>query len=296
MDPVGEKPIPQDGVPVGPTSTGKREDTRVNAKPKFPMKHPIPPGSSAKHKDGEHAVREREISDKDISSSSDSAGDSYGDYEMESASSDDTETEIAKAQAGPSKSKQTLKRKRRALQASHFGQALTELLETETPATTSRQVDVTTESTPQTHTILALQKRPSSHVLAQKSAKLEAKALKTMREGKKEAQEIKRIKDVEVMEQWGMESERALRKVATRGVVKLFNLIQQAQSQDKKSVPNRPEKPMLPARNVSGLRSEQKQGTKVKDKDRNSADTREAGLNREDFLQSIRAGAVISKI
>ena len=117
-----------------------------------------------------------------------------------------------------------IERKRRALQASHFGQALTELLETETPATSSRQVDVTTESTSQIHTILALQKRPSSHVLAQKSAKLEAKALKVQREGKKETQEIKRIKDVEVIEQWGMERERALRKVATRGGMLLRHL------------------------------------------------------------------------
>ncbi len=53
------------------------------------------------------AVRARESSDEDIASGSESTGDSYADYDMDCASSDDTETEIAKAQAGPSKSKQT---------------------------------------------------------------------------------------------------------------------------------------------------------------------------------------------
>ena len=56
-------------------------------------------------------------------------------------------------------------------------------------------------------------------------------------------------------------------------MVKLFNLIQQAQSQDKKPVVNhRSERPVLPNRSMDGLRSEQKQRTKTKD--RNSVDER----------------------
>ena len=61
-------------------------------------------------------------------------------------------------------------------------------------------------------------------MLAQKSAKLESKALKVLREGKKEKQEIRRIKDVEVLEEWGVGSERALRKVATRGGTLLLDV------------------------------------------------------------------------
>ncbi len=62
-------------------------------------------------------------------------------------------------------------------------------------------------------------------------------------------------------------------------MVKLFNLIQQAQSQDKKPMVNhRLEKPMQPTRNVSGLKSEQKQGIKAKAKDRNDVVDGREGL------------------
>src|SRR5258707_15859227 len=107
MDPFGERLTPQDQVPAEPSYSGKGNGSRVNVKPKFSMKQLIPPGSSTKPKVGKGAVRARESSDEDIASGSESTGDSYADYDMDSASSDDTETEIAKAQAGPSKSKQT---------------------------------------------------------------------------------------------------------------------------------------------------------------------------------------------
>lgn len=108
--------------------------------------------------------------------------------------SPDTEDEIAGAKRV--KSKKTLKRKRRATDATHFGATLQSLLDTETPSA------------------VPLSLKPS---IARKrnDEKLEKKGKKVLQIQKKEKEDKGRIKDV--IGGWGGESERALRKVAQRG-------------------------------------------------------------------------------
>jgi hypothetical protein len=136
----------------------------------------------------------------------------------------DTEAEIADKRI--TKSKKTLKRKRRATEPSQFGATLQGLLETVAPSD------------------LPLSLKPS--IARQKNgAKLELKAHKVIQIEKKEKADKGRIRDV--IGGWGGESERTLRKVAQRGgaymllalfyhalkipqVVKLFNTIQQSQT------------------------------------------------------------------
>jgi hypothetical protein len=159
----------------------------------------------------------------------------------------DTDTEIALAQR-TGKSKKTLsrsffgvhtkhstyllqliERKRRALSPTPFGQTLTALLSTSAPSTQP------------------LSLKPSV-ARAKNDERLEVKARKVLQGERKEKEEKGRIRDV--IGGWGGESERALRKVAQRGgehfswsnqvyihadlnstsVVKLFNVIQQAQN------------------------------------------------------------------
>jgi hypothetical protein len=138
-------------------------------------------------------------------------------------SSPGTEDEIANAKN--TKSKKTLKRKRRATEPSNFGATLNALLNTEAPSS------------------LPLSLKPSVS-RKRNDEKLELKARKVLRVEKKEKQDKRRIKDV--IGGWGGEGERALRKVAQRGgtfnrvlllqrliprsVVRLFNVIQQSQS------------------------------------------------------------------
>jgi hypothetical protein len=112
----------------------------------------------------------------------------------EGDASADTDDEIANAR--PSKSKKTLKRKRRAIDTTHFGSALQSLLSTDTPSA------------------LPLSLKPS---IARKrnDEKLEAKGKKIIQIEKKDKEEKGRIKDV--IGGWGGEGERALRKVAQRG-------------------------------------------------------------------------------
>lgn len=136
----------------------------------------------------------------------------------------DTEAEIVDKRI--TKSKKTLKRKRRATEPSQFGATLQGLLDTIAPSD------------------LPLSLKPS--IARQKNgAKLESKAHKVIQIEKKEKADKGRIRDV--IGGWGGESERTLRKVAQRGgaymllalsyhalkisqVVKLFNTIQQSQA------------------------------------------------------------------
>ena len=135
----------------------------------------------------------------------------------------DTDGEIANAKI--TKSKKTLKRKRRATEPSRFGATLQFLLDTDAPSTQP------------------LSLKPS---VARKrnDEKLELKARKVLQIEKKEKEDKCRV--VDVIGGWGGESERALRKVAQRGgkspmfllcnmsdrtaVVKLFNAIQQSRT------------------------------------------------------------------
>jgi hypothetical protein len=108
--------------------------------------------------------------------------------------SPDTEDEIAAAKT--SKSKKTLKRKRRATDPSSFGATLNALLSTDAPSS------------------LPLSLRPSA-ARKRNEEKQEFKAKRAQRIEKKERDDRGRITDV--IGGWGGESEMALRKVAQRG-------------------------------------------------------------------------------
>ncbi|KAG8954437.1 hypothetical protein FRC04_011764 [Tulasnella sp. 424] len=180
-----------------------------------------------------------------------------------SASSVDTETEIALSHL-TNKSKKTSKRKRRAVSPTPFGQTLTALLETSTA----------------TSQPLAL--RPS---IAQKKneEKLEMRAKKLLQAERKKKEDIGRVKDV--IGGWGGESERTLRKVAQRGVVKLFNVIQQVQATetgDGSSEDERPRRRGFGKKRHQEIKQKQKQEEKV-------------ALGQDDFMKMIRSGGVVSK-
>ncbi|KJA26130.1 hypothetical protein HYPSUDRAFT_37007 [Hypholoma sublateritium FD-334 SS-4] len=175
----------------------------------------------------------------------------------------------------PQKSKQTSKRKIRATGSSKFGSTLQFLLNTETPSA------------------LPLSLKPS---IARKrnDEKLESRAKKVLQIEKKEKEDKARVKDV--IGGWGGESERALRKVAQRGVVRLFNVIQQSQAsvmaatEDAKA--NRGTgKPSLPAPIV-----ETKNKSKGKNKDNIIGRGKESAVDKDDFFNMIRSGGVVSKV
>jgi hypothetical protein len=122
---------------------------------------------------------------------------SEGGSEGSFASSDgslDTDNEITGTKF--TKSKKTLKRKRRATEPSRFGATLQFLLDTDAPSTQP------------------LSLKPS--VARQRNdEKLELKAKKVLQIEKKDKEDKGRVTDV--IGGWGGESERALRKVAQRG-------------------------------------------------------------------------------
>ncbi|KAF5385479.1 hypothetical protein D9757_005358 [Collybiopsis confluens] len=176
----------------------------------------------------------------------------------------------------PQKSRQTKKRKLRATHASAFGETLQSLLNTDAPSS------------------VPLSLKPS---LARKrnDEKIEMKAKKILQVEKKEKEEKARITDV--IGGWGGEGERALRKVAQRGVVKLFNLVQQAQNQavmdgDEKKAARGSGRPSLPAPKAV---DKTKHTKKSKNKDNILGRGKEAALDKDDFFDMIRSGAVVSK-
>ncbi|KAI5123626.1 hypothetical protein M0805_003440 [Coniferiporia weirii] len=183
-----------------------------------------------------------------------------------------TEDEIAESQK-PLKSKKTQKRKRRATSPSQFGATLLSLLNTSAP------------------TDLPLSLKPS---VAKRRADdiLEGKAKKLLEGERKEKEEKNHIKDL--IGGWGGESERSLRKVAQRGVVKLFNAIQQTQvaaavSQEEAKAARGSGKPSLPAP-VLDVKSKRK---------KNAAPAGPLGksesnmaLNKDVFLQMIKSGGI----
>jgi hypothetical protein len=150
---------------------------------------------------GQHdsgALKDDSAEDHSVSEDG-SEGDSGSDGEE---SSQDTENEIAAAKW--TKSKKTLKRKRRATEPSHFGATLQSLLNTDAPSA------------------LPLSLKPG---VARKrnDAQLESKARKALQIEKKEKEDNRRIRDV--IGGWGGESERALRKVAQRGGTHLYSAL-----------------------------------------------------------------------
>ena len=214
--------------------------------------------------DNEHETPDENLSVEDNEESGpelESESGSSDDGERES--SPDTEDEIEKAKY--SKSKKTLKRKRRATDTTRFGATLLSLLGTDAPSA------------------LPLSLKPS---VARKrnDEKLEQKSKKVLQVEKKEKEDKGRIKDV--IGGWGAESERTLRKVAQRGgestrflygistdhvreVVKLFNVIQQSQAAasvaaEQVKAQRGSGKPTLPAPRIDG-KSKPKKGGKHKD-------------------------------
>lgn len=111
-----------------------------------------------------------------------------------SADEPDTDDEIEASKF--TKSKKTLKRKRRATDAVRFGTTLQSLLNTDAPSA------------------LPLALKPSVN-RQRNDDKLELKVKKVMQVERKEKEEKGRVKDV--IGGWGAEGERALRKVAQRG-------------------------------------------------------------------------------
>ncbi|KAG5722126.1 hypothetical protein E4T56_gene3765, partial [Termitomyces sp. T112] len=138
---------------------------------------------------------------------------SQNDASQEESGADisESESESASNEVLPKKqkSRQTSKRKIRATHASNFGATLQSLLNTDAPST------------------IPLSLKPSI-ARRKNDEKLENRAKKVLQIERKEKEDKGRITDI--IGGWGGESERALRKVAQRGVVKLFNVIQQSQA------------------------------------------------------------------
>jgi len=173
------------------------------------------------------------------------------------------------------KSHQTSKRKIRATRSSTFGAALQSLLHTDAPST------------------LPLSLKPS--IARQRNdEKLELKARKVLQVEKKDKEDKGRVKDV--IGGWGAESERTLRKVAQRGVVKLFNAIQSSQtaasiSAEEAKATRGTGKPTLPAPVIDNKMK------KKRDKNKNDASvvrTTEGKMEKNDFFDMIRSGGIVS--
>ncbi|PIL31686.1 hypothetical protein GSI_06389 [Ganoderma sinense ZZ0214-1] len=201
------------------------------------------------------------------------SGSNHDEYSSDPSGSNpsepDTEDEIADAKLA--KSKKTLKRKRRATDAVNFGATLQSLLNTDAPAA-------------------PLSLRPSV-AKKRKEEKMEAKGKHVLQTEKKEKEDKGRITDV--IGGWGGESERALRKVAQRGVVKLFNAIQQSQAASAAAAEELKShrgtgKPTLPAPAIHDKK-------KGRHKDNMVGRGKEASVAQDDFLDIIRSGGVVSK-
>lgn len=149
----------------------------------------LPPKIDNIHVDERVADEDEEIQ-SDIDESSESSESSHA---SDSDTSPNTDDEVA---GKITKSKKTLKRKRRATEPSRFGATLQFLLETEAPSTQP------------------LSLKPSV-TRKHNDDKLELKAKKVLQIEKKEKEDKGRVTDV--IGGWGGESERALRKVAQRG-------------------------------------------------------------------------------
>ncbi|KAF9244616.1 CTLH/CRA C-terminal to lish motif domain-containing protein [Melanogaster broomeanus] len=205
------------------------------------------------------------LSDTEASEASSEAGNSSD------SSSANTDTELVQWK----KSKKTLKRKRRATEPSQFGVTLQSLLDTDAPSA------------------LPLSLKPS--VAHQRNdTKLELQARRVIRIERKEKEDKGRMRDV--IGGWGGESERSLRKVAQRGVVKLFNTIQQAQraaaaAEEEAKVSRGTGKPSLPA----PMLHKRDNGRKGKRKDNILGGGKETIVDKDNFFNMIRSGGIVSK-
>ncbi|CAE7161623.1 unnamed protein product [Rhizoctonia solani] len=219
---------------------------------------------------------EEPLEQRDDGNSSNDNEDGSSDSEAGGNSSTDTETEIYRAQN--TKSKKTLKRKHRATSPTVFGGTLEALLATSVPANA------------QPGAPLAL--KPS---IARKknNEKLELKAKRVLEVERKEREEKGRVQDV--IGGWDNQNERSLRKVAQRGVVHLFNAIQQAQSASATTLEENKKlrgsgKPTLPAPSPNEI-AVNKPGKKTKNKPMGKDAA--TGIDKNSFLDAIRSGGVV---
>ncbi|KAF9015075.1 Rrp15p-domain-containing protein [Cyathus striatus] len=209
--------------------------------------------------------------DEEMSAMSDS--EAGGPVSEDARDSPDTEDEIEAAKM--KNSRHTAKRKIRATAPSAFGATLQSLLSTDAPSA------------------LPLSLKPS---IARKrnDEKLELKAKKVLQVEKKEKEDKGRIKNV--IGGWGGESERTLRKVAQRGVVKLFNAIQQSQANaanlaEETKASRGKGKPTLPAPIIDS----KGKGKTRKDKDNIIGRGKDSAVDKDDFFNMIRSGSIVSK-
>ncbi|KAF9455117.1 hypothetical protein P691DRAFT_654990 [Macrolepiota fuliginosa MF-IS2] len=224
--------------------------------------------SAQKHSgDDEGMISEQELGSEIEDSASDEG------FSGDDPSAQDTDDAIDGLKKA--KSKQTSKRKIRATAPSNFGATLQSLLSTDAPST------------------LPLSLKPS---IARKrnDEKLEKRARKVLQVEKKEQEDRGRVRDV--IGGWGGESERALRKVAQRGVVKLFNAIQQshanaASAAEEVKAGRGSGKPTLPAPAF-----EKKGKGKGKDKDNIIGREKEQTVGKDDFFDMIKSGGIVSKV
>ncbi|KAI0094927.1 Rrp15p-domain-containing protein [Irpex rosettiformis] len=216
----------------------------------------------------------REEPGEDVPDPEDEEASSSGSEQADSEGGSSPDTDDGIAEGMRSKSRKTQKRKRRATDATSFGSALQSLLSTNAPSA------------------LPLSLKPS--IARQRNdEKLEAKGKKIIQVERKEKEEKGRVKDV--IGGWGGESERALRKVAQRGVVKLFNVIQQSQAtgaaaEEGLKAQRGSGKPTLPA---PSLAKDKTRGGKLKPNALGQG--KNSVVGEDDFLNSIRSGGVVSK-
>ncbi|KAG6862397.1 hypothetical protein C0995_011837 [Termitomyces sp. Mi166 len=207
---------------------------------------------------------------------------SQNDASQDESDADDniseSESELTADEVLPKKqkSRQTSKRKIRATHASNFAATLQSLLDTDAPSA------------------LPLSLKPSI-ARRKNDEKLENRAKKVLQVERKEKEDRGRIKDV--IGGWGGESERGLRKVAQRGVVKLFNAIQQSQAAataaaEESKAARGTGKPTLPAPVINN----KIQSKKAKNKDNIIGRGKEGVVGKEDFFDMIRSGGIVSKV
>ncbi|KAF5375045.1 hypothetical protein D9758_000364 [Tetrapyrgos nigripes] len=200
------------------------------------------------------------IASNSSASASGSGSDSEGSYD----SADDI------ADMKPQKSRQTKKRKLRATGTTAFGATLQSLLNTETGSN------------------LPLSLKPSV-TRKLNDEKLEAKAKRVLLVERKEKEDKGRITDV--IGGWGGEGERALRKVAQRGVVKLFNMVQQSQANaaavaEERKAGRGSGKPTLAAPKIV----ERKTGKQKDNIIGRAKDGKLEAVNKDEFFDMIRSG------
>ncbi|KAG6884197.1 hypothetical protein C0992_006779 [Termitomyces sp. T32_za158] len=209
-----------------------------------------------------------------VGSQDDASQEELGADSISEAESQSTSDEVLPKKQ---KSRQTSKRKIRATHASNFGATLQSLLKTDAPST------------------LPLSLKPSI-ARRKNDEKLESRAKKVLQIEKKEKEDKGRIRDV--IGGWGGENERALRKVAQRGVVKLFNVIQQSQAAataatEESKATRGTGKPTLPAPVINDKAQKNK---KAKNKDNIIGRGKETAVEKEDFFDMIRSGGIVSKV